>query len=214
MVFILFYVLGFLLKNCDVIGQVKNMSKVILISGGARSGKSSFAEEIAKEKENVLYIATSIPFDDEMKGRIKLHKDRRPDSWSTIETYKEFEKLEEFNEFQTSSCVLLDCLTLMTTNTLFDNIGVNQEYKDGVIDEGIAKKTEEDIMRNIDHLVDMCRKSDKDIIFVTNEVGLGIVPENKMTRYFRDISGRVNMMTASLSDEVYMVFMGIPNKIK
>lgn len=190
------------------------MSKIILISGGARSGKSTFAEELAMKKKNVLYIATSIPFDEEMAERVKTHKERRPDSWSTIETYREFEKIESTNEFAEAECILLDCLTLMTTNILFSNLGTDKEVENTLIDRQLVSKTEDEIMKNINILIDSCRKADKDLIFVTNEVGLGIVPENKMTRYFRDISGRVNMMTAKLSDEVYMVFMGIPNKIK
>jgi len=186
------------------------MKNIVLITGGARSGKSSYAEKLAKEaKGEVLYIATSIPFDDEMKDRVKKHKERRPDNWSTYEGYKDLKQIF-YNEELHFDTILLDCITIMVTNLMLDQAGDNfDDLNNQDID-----KMEDKILQEVEEFIDEAEKSLKTIIIVTNEIGCGIVPEYKMSRVFRDIEGRVNQYIASRSQEVHMVVCGIPIKIK
>lgn len=186
------------------------MSKIVLISGGARSGKSSLAEKMAMDsKKNTLYIATSIPFDDEMKERVRLHKERRPDGWGTVEKFRSFKQLKDDSEFTNRDMVILDCVTLMISNIILES---DVDFENMEIDS--MDRLEEAVSREVDEMMDLFKDSDKDFVIVTNEVGLGIVPENKLARLFRDIAGRINSRIAQESDEVYMVFMGIANRIK
>ncbi|WP_291635565.1 bifunctional adenosylcobinamide kinase/adenosylcobinamide-phosphate guanylyltransferase [Clostridium sp.] len=186
------------------------MKKIILITGGARSGKSTYAEKLAKEaKGGVLYIATSIPFDDEMKDRVKKHKERRPATWYTFEGYKNLEQVFDNVQMQFDT-ILLDCITIMVTNLMFDQVGDNfDDLNDQDID-----KMEKGILQEIDNFLCEAEKNLKTIILVTNEIGSGIVPEYKMARVFRDIAGRANQYIASRAMEVHMVVCGIPIKIK
>lgn len=183
---------------------------ITLITGGARSGKSTFAENLAlKSGKDVLYVATSIPFDDEMKDRVKKHKERRPSSWATFEGYKNLSKTIDFSStnFQ---FILLDCVTIMVTNLMYEFGGFNIEALNG--DE--LDKVEKKIMKEISDLIDVAKKTPKTFILVTNEIGFGVVPENKQARIFRDIAGRVNQYIASQADEVQLIVCGIPVKIK
>ncbi|MDO5707962.1 MAG: bifunctional adenosylcobinamide kinase/adenosylcobinamide-phosphate guanylyltransferase [Andreesenia angusta] len=182
------------------------MAKIVLVSGGARSGKSEFAESLIAKEEN-LYIATSIPFDDEMKNRVNIHKQRRGSNWSTVEIYKDFEKIVKEDSFKRSKNIFLDCLTLMITNMMMDIVDGEIEYED-------EEKIENKVNKELKKLICLSKRYDKNLIMVTNEIGFGIVPENKMSRIFRDIAGRINRNMAKISDEVFIVFMGIPNKLK
>ncbi|MCB2293300.1 bifunctional adenosylcobinamide kinase/adenosylcobinamide-phosphate guanylyltransferase [Clostridium algoriphilum] len=186
------------------------MRNIVLITGGARSGKSSYAEKLAKEtRGEVLYIATSIPFDDEMKDRVKKHKERRPDNWSTYEGYKNLKQVF-YNTKIHFDLILLDCITIMVTNLMFDRAGDNfDDLNNQAID-----KMELEILQEVEAFLDEAEKSLKTVILVTNEIGSGIVPEYKMSRVFRDIAGRVNQYIASRAEEVYMVVCGIPIKVK
>ncbi|WP_027624236.1 bifunctional adenosylcobinamide kinase/adenosylcobinamide-phosphate guanylyltransferase [Clostridium lundense] len=183
-----------------------SLGKIILVTGGARSGKSSFAENILKDKDDVLYIATSIVTDEEMEDRVKKHRERRNSKWETYEGYVDLDKaLENSN----SKYVLLDCVTIMTTNIMFseerdfDTISMDEVDK-------ITLKIKEEITK----FISKGRELDKDIVMVTNEVGLGLVPAYRMGRIFRDIAGFVNQYIGSLSDEIYLVCCGQPLKIK
>jgi adenosylcobinamide kinase / adenosylcobinamide-phosphate guanylyltransferase len=186
------------------------MKNIVLITGGARSGKSTYAEKLAKEaKSGVLYIATSIPFDDEMKDRVKKHKERRPATWYTFEGYKNLRQVF-YNEVMQFDTILLDCITIMVTNLMFEQAGDNfDDLNDQAIDT-----MEKEILQEVTDFLDEAEKSLKTIILVTNEIGCGIVPEYKMARVFRDIAGRVNQYIASRAEEVHMVVCGIPIKIK
>lgn len=186
------------------------MSKTILITGGARSGKSAFAEKLAKETgEKVLYIATSIPFDDEMKERVKRHKAQRPAEWDTYEGYRNLgdvitEKGKSYDG------ILVDCITIMATNLMFDSIGFEDQspaYEDFL-------KAEEYISIHIENLKKGLSAADTTVILVTNELGSGVVPDTAFGRAFRDIAGRANRQLAEQADEVYLVVCGIPMKIK
>jgi adenosylcobinamide kinase/adenosylcobinamide-phosphate guanylyltransferase len=186
------------------------MGKAILITGGARSGKSSYAEKLARELGgNILYIATSIPFDDEMKSRVKKHRESRPDEWDTYEGYRGLgsvvsEKGSEYNG------ILLDCITVMVTNLLLEYPGIdydNARYED-------YAEAEDAIRKEIEELMEGVRRSEGTVIMVTNELGSGIVPENLLGRVFRDIAGRVNQHVADRCDEVFITVCGLPLKLK
>lgn len=186
------------------------MGRAILITGGARSGKSSYAEKLAKELEgNVLYIATSIPFDEEMKLRIRKHKESRPQEWDTFEGYKGLEKVISEKGRQYKG-ILLDCITVMVTNLLLEYTGM--EDRDFPSED--FEKAEATIEKEIEKLMDGIRESEATVILVTNELGSGIVPENTLARTFRDIAGRMNQYIGSRCDEVYMTVCGIPLRLK
>ena len=185
------------------------MGKLILLTGGARSGKSSYAEKLAEDIGNkILYIATSISCDKEMEYRIKCHQERRSNTWATIECYKDFDTNLKDKLFDIDA-VLLDCITIMVTNIMFssdiDCENLNQE-------EAIV--LEKMVMDEVDKLLAIISKAEVPFIIVTNEVGMGLVPEYPLSRVFRDIAGRVNQKLGSVSDEVYLCVCGIPNKIK
>lgn len=182
---------------------------MILITGGARSGKSTYAEQLAKSfGERVLYVATSIPFDDEMKLRIKRHREQRPAHWQTLEAYKNL-------DVQIESCikgkdaVLLDCITIMITNIMLET---DTDWDN--ITNDMSLQVEEKVKKEIETLIETGKKNDTPLIMVTNEIGMGIVPDNPLSRLFRDIAGRMNQMLAHASDEVYLCVSGIPVRIK
>jgi adenosylcobinamide kinase / adenosylcobinamide-phosphate guanylyltransferase len=182
------------------------MSKITLVTGGSRSGKSSFAEELLKEKDRVLYIATSIITDDEMKERVAIHKSRRNKAWETFEGYKELNKVVKESECR---YIMLECVTTMITNLIFD------EYSDfDNISKAEIQILEEGISEQFKDLICTCREFDKELVIITNEVGLGLVSEYKLGRIFTDISGRVNQLIGRLSDEAYLIVSGLPLKLK
>lgn len=185
------------------------MSKVIIITGGARSGKSSFAEKLALDMNmRTTYVATSIPFDDEMKERVRLHKERRPSEWNTVEAYKDLDKALN-KVIDETDVVLLDCITVMITNLMMDSIS---DWDNISVED--AGKVEKLVIDEIDKLINYFTELDKTLIIVTNEVGLGIVPMYPSARLFRDMAGRANQKLVSIADEVHMCVSGIPLKIK
>jgi len=181
---------------------------LVMITGGARSGKSEFAEKLALEKggNSVLYIATSIPFDEEMKERVKRHKERRPPFWQTKEVYK---NLYDVISKSNAKVALIDCLTVMITNLLME---VDLTWEKVELKE--IDNIEKQIADEVDKILSAKKDFKGDIILVTNEVGMGLVPEYKLGRIFRDIAGRMNKKVADASDEVYLMVSGIPLKIK
>lgn len=185
------------------------MSKIILVTGGARSGKSTFAEKLANDcGDTILYIATSVPFDDEMKERVKKHQAQRPSHWQTLEAYKSFDEILPQN-LHDKSGAMLDCITVMVTNIMFDNCS---DFDNITIE--LANSMEEAAKLEVCKLLECIKVWDKPFIFVTNEVGMGIVPDNVASRIYRDIAGRINQMIAQNADEVYLCVSGIPVKIK
>lgn len=174
----------------------------MLITGGARSGKSSFAEKLAKDSAlPVTYIATSEIKDEEMQERVRFHRQRRPDDWETIEEadnlYYCLEQLVNKRQL-----ILVDCVTVYLSNKLVNYWeSWNQEYEDIILSE----------FKEIGRMIE---KKRADVLFVTNEVGLGLVPEYKMGRFFRDLVGRTNQVIAGFSDEVYMVVAGLTKRFK
>lgn len=175
---------------------------ITLITGGARSGKSAYAESRAGEHENVLYIATArADGDEEMIRRIEAHKKRRPASWSTVE--QDYDLAEAIHE---EDAALLDCVTVMLSNYLWN---YSTEGED--VDE---EKIEGLLMEELSDLIAAARRKDCDLFIVTNEVGSGIVPMHPVSRAFRDMQGRINQRLAQAADEVYACISGIPVKIK
>ena len=182
------------------------MGRLILITGGARSGKSALAEKLARDFPTVCYLATSIPFDDEMKDRVRSHRLRRPPHWRTQEAWQGVsEVLEHIGE----PCCLLDCITLMVSNLLMDH---PIDWDEPEIEQ--IEQAQKDILKEMDMLIEAVELSDLTLICVTNEVGLGIVPAFPFGRAYRDIAGRANQKLAAAADEVYLCVSGIPVKLK
>ncbi|WP_055070421.1 bifunctional adenosylcobinamide kinase/adenosylcobinamide-phosphate guanylyltransferase [Clostridium massiliamazoniense] len=183
---------------------------MILVTGGARSGKSSFAENYVKKistLDEVLYIATAIAFDEGMKNRIKKHREGRPKEWETLERYKDFACFKDNNIYKNKKVILLDCMTLLISNLLLEYKGDFDKISEEEID-----KLEEYIDQEVSNFLEVF--SDKKIVIVTNEVGMGLVPAYKLGSIFRDIAGRMNQKIAKRADEVYFLVSGIPMKVK
>lgn len=186
------------------------MGKIIYITGGARSGKSSFAEKKVYESEKEkIYIATAISFDEEMKERVRLHKIQRGEDWITIEGYKNISNiLSEYKNL--NKIILLDCLTNMVTNNMIMDRDVDWDK----ITQESLRDIESEIKNEVQDLIDFIKDSSLDMIVVSNEVGMGLVPPYALGRYFRDIGGRMNQLVAKESDEAYLVVSGLELKLK
>jgi len=178
-----------------------SLRSMILVTGGARSGKSTLAERLATDfGGRVLYVATAEPRDEEMRLRIERHQAARSPEWGTLVAPRDaVERLREVEgDWDT---LLLDCLTLYTTTLLL-------EEEAGSSDPEVALAQ---VMQDLaDYLSDHWPQA----VVVTNEVGTGIVPGDRLSRLFRDLQGRVNQAFARRADEVYLCVSGIPIKIK
>lgn len=177
--------------------------KFYFITGGARSGKSSFAEKIAERSgKKVRYIATAEALDEEMAARIRKHQKRRPASWTTIEEpYEVTNVLEEVG--REDGVVLIDCLTLLISNLLFSP-SIN----------GGGQRSQQDVLSEIKKLALLARESYADVIIVSNEVGLGVVPEYPQARLYRDLTGWANQIMAKEADHAYFLISGMALDIK
>jgi len=184
--------------------------KIVLVTGGARSGKSTFGEKyIAELASRIAYIATAIPFDDEMKSRILHHRDSRPQEWTTVEKYFEIDRVIPSIAVEHNG-IILDCVTLMVSNMMLEAPDVDWENPD----PSKVNDIQEAALTHAKAIVEALRASSMSGVLITNEIGMGIVPENPMARAFRDIAGRVNQAIAAMSDEVWLLVSGIPVKIK
>lgn len=182
-------------------------SQIILCSGGARSGKSEFAERLALATAGrKAYVATGQAFDEEMIDRIKKHQERRGEIWNNFEVPLHLAK-EWQNISQSADVILIDCLTMFTTNHMMVH-GSIQGQQD-------ANQLEAAVLTELESLLASIKScEDKTVIFVTNEIGLGIVPDNKLARYFRDIAGRVNRTVAAAADKLYLTISGVTIELK
>lgn len=172
------------------------MGKMILVTGGARSGKSRFAESLAESFGAPLcYIATCEARDSEMVERIAAHRARRTDAWLTVEEPLRLAEALK-NADGRFSAILVDCVTLWLSNLLLCHE-----------DDGRA-------LAEARLLEDSITALETTLILVSNEVGMGIVPDNALARAFRDLAGRTNQMLAAAADEVYVMISGIPLKLK
>ena len=178
------------------------MANVILISGGARSGKSSYSEALAAGFPGPrAYIATAPVFDDEMAARVERHKLQRKNAgWDTIE--EEINLAAAIEKASGYDTILVDCLTLWINNLLYEADKKGREI------------SEDDISAKCAQLKKICAGFDGNIIFVINEVGMGIVPDNPAARKFRDLSGRCSQSIAKFADRVVLVSCGIPLILK
>lgn len=184
-----------------------NQGKLILMLGGARSGKSRLAEEMALETGGtVAYIATAAVLDKEMARRVDLHQQRRPDHWVTVEETRDLAGALERVPSQTRT-VIVDCLTLWLTNLLLP-----------CYDEqaGVAglDALEEEIRSELERFCRAAKAKQHNTIVVANEVGCGIVPESPLGRLFRDLAGRANQLAATEADAVYFAVAGYPLRVK
>ncbi|KXZ38867.1 adenosylcobinamide kinase /adenosylcobinamide-phosphate guanylyltransferase [Alkalithermobacter thermoalcaliphilus JW-YL-7 = DSM 7308] len=185
------------------------MGKITLVTGGARSGKSSYAEYLCKiQNNNVAYIATAIPFDEGMTDRIKKHKESRPKEWTTYEIYEDvYKSIKDISK--NNQTVILDCIGLLVNNLMFK---FNVNYETCTIDK--IDEIEKYIQDQVKLLIREIKNSDLYFVIVTNEVGMSIVADNRLSRIYTDILGRINQLIAKESDTVYLLVSGIPVKIK
>ncbi len=177
------------------------MGKMILVTGGARSGKSTFAEQYACSLGGKMaYIATAQVLDQEMADRVKLHQERRNNNWRTFEAPVAADLA--IREAADYPVILFDCLTIYTTNLLLMQQSNSIEVRRAAV------------MHQAELVLQAARDSDATIIFVTNEVGMGIVPDNALSREYRDLAGWVNQRFAAAAAEVYLVVCGLPVELK
>jgi adenosylcobinamide kinase / adenosylcobinamide-phosphate guanylyltransferase len=184
-------------------------NKITLILGGARSGKSAYAEKLAVDSGlPVTYIATAQVYDDEFKARVQHHKDRRPKDWQLIETAHFLSDALQSNIHATSreakivpskQCIIIDCLTLWLAQCICPECAPPE----GVVWK-LAREKFLEILPNLA----------SEIILVSNEVGMGIVPLGAINRQFQDEQGRLNQAVAAIADKVVFVTAGLPLKLK
>lgn len=194
------------------------MAKIVLVTGGARSGKSAFAEDQLADRERVCYIATGLPRgeDPEWQERIRLHQERRPASWTTQEQYA---GLADWLREQSHPVYLLDCATLLTSNRLFDLIAQHFPDKLELTEEHFLSRQEQSFLLQLleeewQELLSTIRQTDAECWIVTDEVGLGIVPETRLGRFFRDVQGKINQLIAKEASEAYLVICGLAQQLK
>jgi adenosylcobinamide kinase/adenosylcobinamide-phosphate guanylyltransferase len=176
---------------------------ITLILGGARSGKSSYAQRLAEESgKSVRFIATAQALDDEMAARIHTHKTDRPSAWETTEI--PFDIASCVGQIK-SNVVILDCITLLITNLMM------QYVKDDLVEEEPFLAA---VQREIDEFIEAVQQPGQDWLIVSNEVGLGLVPPYQMGRVYRDAMGWANQRLAHEADKVIFMVAGIPTVIK
>ena len=167
-------------------------SKITLVLGGQRSGKSRYAEQLIEAMGGGLYLATAQAFDDEMTKRIDIHQQRRGDIWKTHEEPVEIAQVINSQSDQAQP-ILVDCLTLWLSNLML---------------------AERDVDADIEGLIATLRKAVGPVVLVSNEVGQGVIPDNALARQFVDCAGRMNQLIAGVSDRVVFVTAGLPQILK
>lgn len=177
--------------------------KLIFVLGGARGGKSSYAQSLALERggADVLYVATAEALDEEMRTRIAAHKAERPSGWRTLEV-PSLRGADLAQEMRDSRVILVDCLTLLASNVLMRVSGSRMD------------QYEAELEAEIKYLLETCARSVATWVVVSNEVGLGLVPENPLSRAYRDALGRANQQVAAQADQVLFMIAGIPMRVK
>jgi len=172
------------------------MAKLIFISGGTRSGKSRLAEELAgRYGDPLLYVATAHAGDTEMAARIARHQERRGPAWQTVEEPYELMSVIAGHDGWFKA-ILVDCITLWLTNLL------------------LSSDRNETALEKVRELAAAAKILRSPLILVSNETGMGIVPENELARRFRDLAGEANEILATAADEAYVMFSGLPLKLK
>lgn len=170
--------------------------KLILITGGCHSGKSRYAIELANNlNQQTVYVATMLCQDEDIKERVKAQKKNRPADWQTVEEGKNVDTVL-MNIRGLSEVVIIDCLTMLTSNLLADLKDFQKVYQ------------------RMEALLKVITDSELTVIVVTNEIGSGTAPDKKTGRKFRALAGSINQLVAHEADEIYLMVMGIPMKIK
>ena len=177
------------------------MRQLILILGGARSGKSRHAQELAWElaADDVLYVATAEPLDDEMQQRITNHRAERPATWQTLESPCDLASAMQSSP--SKALILIDCVTLLVSNILMRHLEDEDAFCQAVDDEIAA-------------LLAHHQQGHATWVVVSNELGLGLVPDNRLGRIYRDVLGRANQQLAAQADTVLFMVAGIPMTVK
>lgn len=175
------------------------------VLGGARSGKSSYAEAWARAQgESVLFVATAQAFDDEMRQRIERHRAERPAEWHTLEApLGTGDAVSAALTHQPYSAVVVDCLTLLASNVL---LSLPDDADQDTVTAAVLRETEA--------LLAACRASDTRWLIVSNEVGMGVVPPTRLGRFYRDALGRANQQLARAADVVTLIVAGLPWQLK
>ncbi|MGL5964805.1 MAG: bifunctional adenosylcobinamide kinase/adenosylcobinamide-phosphate guanylyltransferase [Fusobacteriaceae bacterium] len=187
------------------------MGEIVYITGGARSGKSMFGEKYIEKnrgerKKN--YIATANIYDEEMKNKVEKHREQRGLGWETIEKYKNIVKeLDKNNE---KKIILLDCITNLVTNFMLEDFEIDWKK----ITKKKLLEIEKLVLEELKDIFEYIRKKDHILVLVSNEVGMGIVPDNPLARHFRDIAGKTNQFCANESDKAYLIVSGFEVKLK
>jgi adenosylcobinamide kinase/adenosylcobinamide-phosphate guanylyltransferase len=173
------------------------LNKIIFVIGGCRSGKSQYALQTAEKMSGnrKIYIATCVPYDDEMKQRVAKHQTARGQSWTTVEEPMHL-PVAISERSQEADVILVDCLTLWVSNLLMET------------------NDEDELEETISQLTDTLEKATCPIVLVSNEIGTGIVPENRLARQYRDIIGLANQAVAKAAGKVIWMVAGIPVSIK
>ena len=173
-----------------------------LILGGARSGKSDYAQALVGQTDaQVLFVATAAPLDEEMQARIAVHRSRRPAHWVTLEAPRQVG--EAIRSALPSEWVLLDCITLLVSNLLV-----------GLPEPVMESDYYAEVDKELNGLLETISNSPAKWVIVSNEVGMGIVPVYPMGRYFRDALGRVNQRLAQVADTVFFMVSGLAMLVK
>lgn len=177
--------------------------RLILVSGGARSGKSKLAQDLALQMKGrmVTYLATGEARDEEMQERIMAHQRSRPATWETVEEPIHIVPVIR-KTLQANRLLLLDCMTLWLSNLLLHDTQKTQE------------ELTHEVLRELEEIITCQREEDGYVILVSNEVGMGIVPESPLGRIFRDVNGRLNTYLARVAHQVYISFFGISLELK
>ena len=183
------------------------MKKIILLLGGARSGKSHYAQQYALQNgEKILFVATATAGDEDIRLRIAKHKKDRPSNWRTLEATTEIGTQIEAHAGD-AELIIIDCITMLVNN-------IFSRYDDKQFDTIEETAREKAVVAEIEQLQKCFKKLDASFLIISNEVGLGLVPDNRMGRLYRDILGRANQMLAQTADEVFLLVAGIPLRIK
>ena len=179
------------------------MGRLILVLGGARGGKSTFAQQLAQKLggTQVLYVATAKAGDEEMRQRIEKHQQERPANWRTLEAQRNVGQaiLDHVGKVRV---ILVDCITVLVSNLLMD------------VEDASTAEAEDKVMAEIQELADCVEAAPGSFIVVSNEVGMGLVPPYPLGRAYRDLLGRTNQVLAQKADKVYLLVAGIPMLIK
>jgi adenosylcobinamide kinase/adenosylcobinamide-phosphate guanylyltransferase len=197
------------------------MGRIYFLLGGARSGKSEYSENLASSLSGkVAYMATAEIIDEEMQKRIELHRKRRPAGWQTVEFKESNISIDDFNPVLENvitaqmEVILIDCITNLLFRIVYKHRVEDLEIIDNVFERKIEEEVIEFFERFLSQLVSAKDNHNLNVIIVSNEVGLGLVPPYPFGRVFRDLLGLVNKKIASVSDEVYFFVAGLKIQMK